>query len=280
MKKLIILIYLLLIKAFVFSEDLNLYGIELNKTNVLEATKILINNNYEIKGTNNNVTVFLNKSDITKSITIWSQNNKITKYQFSILTDNAISDTITEIFEYFHPIDNNIKYTENGALITFSTENSKYIVAYTQNYMFNKNLIQIIKDKEGFGTLQSLGSFKIGTKKHDLLTQLKTDFPYAIIDESRNNELRVYTINYNNHNIICSFEFNNDILNMISFFYENIEKEIFYKKINYLIEENNLKFDSVLEEGLIKFVAPDRNCLIYTYGIGNYESFISIMNFN
>ncbi|MBQ5848546.1 MAG: hypothetical protein IIW49_06485 [Treponema sp.] len=280
MKKIIILIYLLLFNTFVFAKDLDLYGIELNKTNVLEATKILIDNNYELTGIKNDLTIFTHKSDITKTITIWSQNNKITKYQFGILTDNTISNVIMEIFDYFYPIDNNIKYTEDGALISFSTENSKYIAGYTQNYMFNKNFIQIIKDKDGFGTLQSLESFKIGTKKQDLLTQLKTEFPDAIIEDLKNDTLKVFNINYNNHNIISTFKFDNDLLRMIVFYYENIEKEIFYKKINYLIEENNLKFDSVLEEGLIKFVAPDRNYLIYTYEIEDYGSSICIMNFN
>lgn len=267
MKKYFLLPVLLLLFPL-FAGDLNLYGIEIGKTNIFEATEKLVKNEFSYNSTVNSCPFFLSE-DLT---------GVAFSYEERIVTSVAITtghqSTVSEIKNYLETIiDSTINnYNTSDKTTTFNITGDKYFyyVEITPNFelSINEIYIQALLIKDTYKGIAAVGGFAFGATKEAVADKLKKDFPLLEILQTNSplETLAIEDIKYKeldiNTNLFFMFEKNK--LTAIVIGFPSIPKEAFYKIINTFINNYDLSYNDFYAD-IFNYKNDYGNELSYSY---------------
>lgn len=282
MKKYFLLPILLLLFPL-FAGDLNLYGIEIGKTNIFEATEKLVKNEFSYDSMVNSCPFFLSKDLIGVAFSY----EKYTVTGVAITTGHQ--STVSEIKNYLETIiDSTItNYNTSDKMTSFNVTGDKYFyyVEITPDFELSINTIYIEASliEDTYKGIAAVGGFAFGATKEEVIGKLKKDFPLSEISSSQKNEILVDLvgiddIKYEKLDIITKlfFIFEKNKLTTISIGFPSIPKEDFYKITNYFINNYDLNYET-FNSGRYRYTNEHGNILEYSYH-DNTSATIHIIN--
>lgn len=269
MKKYFLLPILLLLFPL-FAGDLNLYGIEIGKTNIFEATEKLVKNEFSYNSIVNGCPFFLSKDLIGVG---FSYEEHIT----SVAITTGHQSTVSEIKNYLETIiDSTItNYNTSDKMTTFNITGDKYFyyVEITPDFELSINTIyiQALLIKDTYKGIAAVGGFVFGATKEEVIGKLKKDFPLSEISSFQKNEILIDMvgiddIKYEELDIITKlfFIFEKNKLTTISIGFPSIPKEAFYKIINTFINNYDLSYNDFYAD-IFNYKNDYGNELSYSY---------------